>query len=43
MEETQDKDVEGEPNAELTTKEPTTRELITKKEGTLTEKDLENH
>ena len=43
MEETQD--VEGEdklPNAELTTKEPTARELITEKKGTLTEKALEN-
>ena len=46
MEETQDQDFEGEdksPNAELTTKEPTARELITEKKGTLIEKALENH
>ena len=46
MEGTQDQDVEGEdksPNAELTTKKPTTRELITEKKGTPTEKAPENH
>ena len=43
MEETQVQDVEGKPNAEPTTKELATRELITEKKGALTEKALESH
>ena len=46
VEKFQDQDFGGEdraPNSELTTKEPTARELITKKKGTSIEKALENH
>ena len=45
VEEIQSQDFEGEdesPNAKLTTKEPTAKELITEKKGTPVEKALEN-